>query len=315
MFTQENIIFGLTFLAAFTALMAVFVPFMRRDPKDVRMEVVAKRREELGREQRASLAQTQARWRPSARTNVLRRILAGLNMETLTSSRSTRQRLVQAGWRSQSAIVTYTFIRLGTSVVAAFLTLLFLSMQQRYGLTAMHQMIMAGAAGVIGFYFPQLMVTNTIQKRQKDMTKSFPDALDLLTICVEAGASIEAAFVRVTEEIADASVILSQEFGLTSAELAYLGDRQRAYKNFAERTGLAGVRALSTSLIQAETYGTPVAMALRVLSQESRDERMARAEKKAAQLPAQLTVPMILFFLPPLFVIIMGPAVISVLKL
>jgi len=236
-------------------------------------------------------------------------------METLTSSRSTRQRLVQAGWRSQSAIVTYTFIRLGTSVVAAFLALLFLSMQQRYGLTAMHQMIMAGAAGVIGFYFPQLMVTNTIQKRQKDMTKSFPDALDLLTICVEAGASIEAAFVRVTEEIADASVILSQEFGLTSAELAYLGDRQRAYKNFAERTGLAGVRALSTSLIQAETYGTPVAMALRVLSQESRDERMARAEKKAAQLPAQLTVPMILFFLPPLFVIIMGPAVISVLKL
>ena len=315
MFTETNVIVGLSFIAAFASLMAVFLPFMRRDPKDVRMAIVAKRREELGREQRGQLVQNQARWRPSARTNVLRQVLSSLKLENLVSSHSTRQRLVQAGWRSQSAIVTYTAIRLATSVAAAFVALLFLSMQQRYGLTALHQMIMAGAAGVIGFYFPQLMVTNTIQKRQQAMTPSFPDALDLLTICVEAGSSIEAAFARVTEEIADASAILSQEFGLTSAELAFLGDRQRAYRNFAERTGLAGVRALTTSLIQAETYGTPMAMALRVLSQESRDERMSRAEKKAAQLPAQLTVPMILFFLPPLFVIIMGPAVISVLKL
>lgn len=315
MFTETNIVVGLTFVAAFAALMALFLPFMRRDPKDVRMQIVGKRREELGREQRGQLATGQARWRPSARTNVLRQILASLKLENLVSSQSTRQRLIQAGWRSQSAMVTYTFIRLATSVAAAFVALLFLSMQQKYGLTALHQMIMAGAAGVIGFYFPQLMVTNTIQKRQQAMTPTFPDALDLLTICVEAGSSIEAAFARVTEEIADASAILSQEFGLTSAELAFLGDRQRAYRNFAERTGLPAVRALTTSLIQAETYGTPVAMALRVLSQESRDERMARAEKKAAQLPAQLTVPMILFFLPPLFVIIMGPAVISVLKL
>jgi tight adherence protein C len=315
MFTETNIIVGLTFIAAFAALMALFLPFMSRDPKEVRMAIVAKRREELGREQRGQLVQNQARWRPSARNNLLRQVLSSLKLENLVSSQSTRQRLIQAGWRSQSAIVTYTGIRLATSVAAAFIALLFLSMQQRYGLTAVHQMFMAGAAGVIGFYFPQLMVTNTIQKRQQAMTPSFPDALDLLTICVEAGSSIEAAFARVTEEISDASAILSQEFGLTSAELAFLGDRQRAYRNFAERTGLPAVRALTTSLIQAETYGTPVAMALRVLSQESRDERMARAEKKAAQLPAQLTVPMILFFLPPLFVIIMGPAVISVLKL
>jgi len=147
------------------------------------------------------------------------------------------------------------------------------------------------------------------------MTKAFPDSLDLLTICVEAGASIEAAFARVTEEVADASTVLAQEFGLTSAELAFLGDRGKAYLNFAERTGLPSVRALATTLVQAETYGTPIAVALRVLSQESRDDRMNRAEKKAAALPAQLTVPMIVFFLPPLFVIIMGPAVMSVMDM
>ena len=311
----ENFVVVLAFVAAFAAVMAIALPLIRRDPMVQRIESVARRREELSREQRASLSQQQVRWRPQAHTGVFRAILSQFKLESLASSAGIRQRLIMAGWRNQSAVVTYVFVRLASSVFLAFLTLLLLSVQQRYGMTLTQQLMYAGVAGVFGFYFPQLMVTNVIQKRQKEMTKAFPDSLDLLTICVEAGASIEAAFARVTEEVADASPILAQEFGLTSAELAFLGDRGKAYLNFADRTGLPAVRALATTLVQAETYGTPIAVALRVLSQESRDERMNRAEKKAAALPAQLTVPMIVFFLPPLFVVIMGPAVMSVMKM
>lgn len=314
-FTTENIIVILAFLAAFAAVMAIALPLMKRDPMSLRMEAVGRRREELSRQQRASLSQGQVRWRPQAHTNVFRAILGQFKLESLASSAGVRQRLIMAGWRNQSAVVTYVFVRLASSVFLAFLILLLLSVQQKYGMTLTQQLIYAGVAGVFGFYFPQIIVSNIIEKRQKEMTKAFPDSLDLLTICVEAGASIEAAFARVTEEVADASPVLAQEFGLTSAELAFLGDRGKAYLNFAERTGLASVRALATTLIQAETYGTPIAVALRVLSQESRDERMNRAEKKAAALPAQLTVPMIVFFLPPLFVVIMGPAVMSVMDL
>jgi len=311
----EVIIVVLAFVAAFAAVMAIAIPFMRRDPLDARMESVARRREELSREQRQSLMQSQARWRPGAHVGVMRAILSQLKLENLASSSGVRQRMIMAGWRGQSAVVTYVSIRLASSVLLAFLILMLLAVQQRYGMTIAKQLVLAGAAGVMGFYLPQLVVGSIIKGRQKEMQKSFPDALDLLTICVEAGASIEAAFARVTEEIAEGSTALAQEFGLTSAELAFLGDRGKAYQNFAERTGLPAVRALATTLVQAETYGTPVSVALRVLSQESRDDRMARAEKKAAQLPAQLTVPMIVFFLPPLFVVIMGPAVMSIMKL
>jgi tight adherence protein C len=315
LFSGENLIIVMAFVSAFAAVMAIAAPFMRRDQKSMRMSAVANRRDELSRQQKTSLTQQQARWRPSKHANVFRAILSQFNLENLASSAGVRQRLVMAGFRSQSAIVTYVFIRLATSILLAFMILVLLSVQQRYGLTLIQQLIYSGAAGVIGFYFPQIIVGNIIKRRQKDMSKAFPDALDLLTICVEAGASLEAAFARVTDEVVESSSYLAQEFGLTSAELAFLGDRNKAYFNFAERTGMPSVRALATTLSQAETYGTPVSVALRVLSQESRDDRMARAEKKAASLPAQLTVPMIVFFLPPLFVVIMGPAVMSIMKL
>jgi tight adherence protein C len=173
-------------------------------------------------------------------------------------------------------------------------------------------MVMAAAA-VIGFFFPNIIVSNAIQKRQQELTRSFPDALDLLVICVEAGLSIEAAFSRVADEIAEACPPLAEELGLTTAELAFLGDRRQAFENLSDRTGLEGTKSLATSLIQAEKYGTPVALALRVLSQENREARMSKAEKKAGALPAQLTVPMILFFLPALFVVLIGPAIIQVI--
>ena len=163
-----------------------------------------------------------------------------------------------------------------------------------------------------GFYAPNLYIKNRISKRQTSVRRAWPDALDLMLICVESGMSVEAALRRVADEIGTQSVALAEEFVLTNAELSYLQDRKVAYENLASRTGLESVKSVSQALVQAERYGTPVAHALRVLASESRDMRMNAAEKKAAALPPKLTVPMILFFLPVLFAIILGPAGIQV---
>jgi tight adherence protein C len=169
------------------------------------------------------------------------------------------------------------------------------------------------AAGGAGFALPTIIVSNMIQKRQQQLMKAVPDALDLLVICVEAGSSLEGAFNRVADEIGEVSIDLAEEFGLTTAELAFLADRREALDKLSQRTGLPAMKSLTTSLIQAEKYGTPLGSALRVLSQENRDARMSAAEKKAAALPAKLTVPMIVFFLPVLFIVLLGPAVIMAL--
>ena len=236
-------------------------------------------------------------------------------MENLTSSRELKQRLAAAGWRNQSAVFTFVFARFGAGLAFGLVTLFFLTVSEKFAQPLFVQLIISGALGSIGFYLPNLLVKNAIQKRQDEMTAGFPDSLDLLVICVEAGLSIEAAFGRVTEEISEQAPVLSEEFGLTSAELAFLGDRRQAYANFADRTALPAARSLATALIQSEKYGTPVSVALKILAQENRDDRMAKAEKKAGALPAQLTVPMILFFLPVLFLVIIGPAVIQMMAL
>jgi tight adherence protein C len=169
----------------------------------------------------------------------------------------------------------------------------------------------AAIVALLGYYVPGIYVKNRIAKRQTAIRRAWPDALDLLLICVESGLSIESAFRKVSEQIGSQSTELAEELSLTTAELSYLQDRRKAYENLGERTGLDGVKAVVTSLIQAEKYGTPVGHSLRVLAQENRDMRMSEAEKKAAALPPKLTVPMILFFLPVLFAVILTPAVIQ----
>jgi tight adherence protein C len=175
--------------------------------------------------------------------------------------------------------------------------------------------MMSLGAGFIGFYLPNMFLRNLIQRRQQSIKSAFPDALDMLLICVQAGMSIEAAFGKVSKEIGIQSLELAEELSLTTAELSYLQERRQAYENLGVRTGIPGIRAVSTALIQAERYGTPVSQALRVMAKENREMRMAEAEKKAAALPPKLTVPMIVFFLPVLFIVILGPAAIQVLKL
>ena len=162
---------------------------------------------------------------------------------------------------------------------------------------------------------PSLFLKNRIQHRQLSIKRAFPDALDLLLICVESGMSIEAGFKRVAAEVGTQSIPLAEELTLTTAELSYLQDRRQAYENLAKRTNLEGVKSVCMALQQAERYGTPMGTTLRVMAQENRDMRMSEAEKKAAGLPPKLTVPMILFFLPVLFVVILGPAAIRVMAL
>jgi len=167
-------------------------------------------------------------------------------------------------------------------------------------------------AVMFGAYFPDVMVKNAALKRQDKIRKGLPDGLDLMVICAEAGLSLDATLRRVADELAEASPELSDELGLTSLELGFLQDRQKALQNLAERTNMPGLRGMVNTLMQAERYGTPLAHSLRVLSAESRTERVLKAEEKAARLPAMLTVPMIIFILPPLFVVLLGPAALDI---
>lgn len=239
---------------------------------------------------------------------VMRNTVEKFRMEELLNNTELRQKLSQAGFRSKKAPTIFLFFKIVMPFILLILTLLYYWLifagefqPVRHGLISL---IVAGA----GYMLPGIFLKNATQKRQVKMQRAFPDALDLMVICVEAGMSVEKGFQWVSEEIAAQSQDLAEEIALTCAELSYLGDRSKAYENFAVRTGMQQVKALTGTLVQAERYGTPVGSALRVLSEESRNERMSVAERKAAALPAKLTVPMIIFFLPVLFVVIIGPA-------
>ncbi len=311
--TLENAVVLLAAVGSFITILGIGMSLVQRDQLSSRMKAVAARREELSRQQKAKFQQ-RSRLMPKAHVGAMRSMLEKMKLENLIGSKETRNKLAQAGWRSQGAPVTYAFTRVVTPVVLLILVLVLTAGVKKFDFTFPVKLMVLSVTALIGFYLPGIVVSNAIQKRQQAITRSFPDALDLLVICVEAGLSVEAAFGRVADEIAESSPQLAEEIGLTTAELAFLGDRRQAFENLHDRTGLGATKSLTTALIQAEKYGTPVALALRVLSQENRETRMALAEKKAGALPAQLTVPMILFFLPVLFVVILGPAVIQSLR-
>jgi len=273
-------------------------------------------RSDLARRQMEDLSRPSAIRQQKEKLHVAftKKIMGALNLQHLLQSDAMRVDLAQAGIRGRGAVAAYISTRLVMGIGAGVTTIIMLGLAKNYTYPEFTKFLFAGAGAVVGFFLPKLLLANTVTKRQQQMTDVFPDALDLLTICVESGLGIESAFSRVTEEIMESSPVLAQEFGLLTAELAYLGDRKVAYDNFSKRTGMESAKALSTALIQSEQYGTPVGVALKVLSKEKRDERMSNAEKKAAALPAKLTVPMILFFLPVLFIVVIGPAAMQVGK-
>ena len=217
-----------------------------------------------------------------------------------------------AGLRGATPLMLFNFFRFVMPFVLFAFGLLYFFVIGRFAWAPMMKLAAAVAAALVGYYLPDVFISNAIARRQQSIMIAFPDALDLLLICVEAGMSIEASFQKVAAEIGTASVELAEELALTTAELSYLPDRHQAFENLAKRCGHPGVKAVATALNQAERYGTPLGQALRICAQENRDMRMVEAEKKAAALPAKLTVPMILFFLPVLFVVIMAPAILRI---
>ncbi|MEO5337540.1 MAG: type II secretion system F family protein [Magnetospirillum sp. WYHS-4] len=313
----QLILLGSAVLAVL-AVASFALPFLKGRKRAQRIEsVVTRRRGELSRQllDNYSQAGKQRKPRQQAVMEVIQQVSRKLRLEGALTQDKTKIFLAQGGFRSRSALPTYAVARIAGIFAGIPIAMVLLSLMDSGDTGIALKMGIWVLGGFVGFNMPKILVSNVTQKRQQEMGRAFPDALDLMVICVEAGLSIEGAFDRVTREIAEASPILAQEIGLTSAELAFLGDRSRAYQNFADRTGLPAVKSLSTTLIQTERYGTPVGVALRVLSQEKRHDRMSTAEKKAASLPAKLTVPMIVFFLPVLFVVVLGPAIIQTTRM
>jgi len=272
-----------------------------------RSKIRAREREKLARGERVVL-----RSEPKA---YMQKIVEQLNLKKHLGQDEARATLMQAGYRGQGPYVAFLFFRLIAPILMFAFAILYVFVLVEFGWPVMLKVAAALAAAWLGMKLPHLFLKNLTKRRQLSIRRAFPDALDLLLICVESGMSIEVAFRRVSQEIGSQSIPLAEEFTLTTAELSYLQDRRQAYDNLATRTNLDGVKAVCTALVQAERYGTPLGTALRVLAQENRDMRMADAEKKAAGLPPKLTVPMILFFLPVLFVVILGPAFIRVMEL
>lgn len=298
-------------IAGFASVVALALPLLARDRLATRLRAVAARRQELSQQQKERLGGRRAPQGGKRRLALMRAVVDRLKLQDLLEAKELKQRLAQAGWRSQSAPLTFIFARVALPVVLLAVGLIYATTVFAKEPVQTRALILLGAMAA-GAYLPNIMLTNAIQKRQFALGRAFPDALDLMVICVDAGLSVEAALARVVDEVGASAPELAEELGLTGAELAFLGDRRHAWENLADRTGLPQVKTLATTLVQSEKYGTPVSQALKVLAQEIRESRMAAAEKKAAALPAKLTVPMIVFFLPVLFLVIAGPAAIQI---
>jgi tight adherence protein C len=314
-FSIEQIVTVLAFVGAFATVLALAMPFLQRDHRAARLRTISRAREDMSRQQAKQREARTARWRTKKSINLLQVLVERLSLEKMIAPKGLKQKLVQAGYRQPYAAKVYVGLRFLMAVGAAVGAFAYMTLVIPGQLEPFQRLIVQFGAPLVGFYLPHLLVVNQATKRRKEMQLVFPDALDLLVICSEAGLSIEAAFQRVTNEMEEVSPILAEEFGLTSAELAFLGDRRRAYVNLSERSGVPAAKSLAVTLLQSEKYGTSVRQALRVLAQENRTERLMTAERKAAALPAKLTVPMIVFFLPVLMMVIMGPAIIKVMQM
>jgi tight adherence protein C len=306
---------ALVAIAAAATVLTLAIPLTEGDTLGKRMKSVASEREKLRARERERLARGKEKvsLRPEPK-EFMKRIVERFKLGDWLGTETAKHQLAMAGYRGQQAEIGFLFFRLVVPIGLFLFTLFYVFLINDFGQSLTIKIAMAIGAAYLGIKAPELFLSNQISKRQASMKMAFPDALDLLLICVESGMSIELAFRKVSTEIGGQSVPLAEEFALCTAELSYLAERRQAYENIAARTGLEGVKSVSTALIQAERYGTPLGTALRTLAQESRDQRMMEAEKKAAALPPKLTVPMILFFLPVLFVVIMTPALIQVFK-
>jgi tight adherence protein C len=303
-------------IAAMATILTLAMPYAFGDSLNARMKAVAVEREKIRARERDRMAQQSQKinLRESPKESI-KAIVERFNLSKWVGQEEARLKLIQAGYRGQAPYVTYLFFRMVTPIVACLFAAFYLFVATHLNQPNSVKIGLCIAAAYLGMHMPLLLLKNKIKKRQLSIKRAFPDTLDLLLICVESGMSIEAALKKVSEEVGSQSIALAEELTLTTAELSYLPDRRQAYDNLAKRTDLDGVKSVCMALQQAERYGTPLSQMLRVMAQENRDMRMSEAEKKAAGLPPKLTVPMIVFFLPVLFVVILGPAYIKVMAI
>lgn len=318
--TQRD--FLIAVLAAVSAAAVVFTfgsTLIVRQEMKSRIKRVALERDKMRAEEMARLrgGPANADGRASIRRGTevksyMKRAVDRFDLKKAFQDESTVDKLAMAGLRGQGELTKFLFQRLAYPVVIFVVAAVYLLILSPGDRPVYLNLVYAIGAGLLGAYLPVILLQNRIQKRQASIKRSWPDCLDLLLLCVEAGMSMEHAFKRVAREIGAQSVELAEELTLTTAELSFLEDRTRAYENLGRRTGLDNVKSVMTALIQADRYGTSVGQALRVMAEEGREARMMEAEKKAAALPPKLTVPLILFFLPVLFIVILSPAMIQV---
>lgn len=313
---QDVMPFGLdpidviTIMAAVTAFLVVFAVYsaaLSRDPMRGRVKALQDRREAL----KAGLMTPQRRRKPIKKVDsvdAMRQVVSKLQLLQSEQTRKVSQMLVQAGWRSKDAVVVYMFFKMVLPILIAIVMVILLFGMNMFADKPMMRMMVGLGSILFAFLGPDIYVKNAISKRVAEIRKALPDALDLLVICAEAGLTLDAALNRVSREMAHTCAELADEFSLTAIELGFLPDRRHALQNLTDRVQLDAMRGVVTTLIQTEKYGTPLAMSLRVLSAEFRNERMMKAEEKAARLPATMTVPLILFILPTLFIVLLGPA-------
>ena len=307
----DMLIIVLSALAAAGSFVAVILPILNRTEKKERVRaVIEKKRKTLFEQTREDSKKgnkvdekTLSASQSVLSTFKMRKLLGDMSIKL-------RNQMLQAGYRNPSAPVKFIMAQIALPVFLVLLSMMVLGKARTThdingGLT---MLILMAAAGV-GYALPKILLKNQIQKRSQEINLAFPDALDMMLICVQGGIGLEQTVNRIAEEISENSPLLAEELGILSAEMAMLNDRRGALQDFARRVGSGAAKSFATALIQAEQYGTSVTQAMRTMSDEIRDQRMAAAEQKAASLPPKLTVPMILFFLPVLFVIILVPAV------
>jgi tight adherence protein C len=309
-------------IVAFMAAMSVFFasivvswPYLVPDRLGARLRAIADEREEIRVRERAKLFAGKHTLLGSEPKKIFKELFERMNLAKHAEDGKMVQGLRMAGYRGQGPIVTFLAIRLLSPFVLAAIAAFYIFVMAQVHYTVTMKLGILLAFALFGFYSPGIYVKNRATNRQKSIRRAWPDALDLILICVESGMGIESAFRKVSEEVGVQSVELAEELGLTTAELSYLPQRRQAYENLSTRTGLDCIKGVVTCLTQAEKYGTPVGQSLRVFAQEQRDMRISEAEKKAAGLPPKLTVPMIVFFLPVLFAVILTPAIIQISNL
>ena len=299
-------------IAAFATVLTFAMPMLAGDALSKRMKSVATERSRIRARERERMTRGSKGLKLEPRA-YMQSVVSKFNLSKHLGTEDAKERLQMAGYRGPGAMTTFLFFRLVAPICFMVIGSFYLFVIDDFGLQPLMRVGAVVFIAYLGVKAPELFLKNQTTKRQKSIKKAFPDALDLMLICVESGMSVEAAFRKVADEIGSQSIVLAEELTLTMAEMSYLQDRRLAYENFGKRTDLDSVKSVATALIQADKYGTPVSTALRTLSQDSRDTRMAEAEKKAAALPPKLTVPMIVFFLPVIFVVILGPAYLTVM--